>query len=468
MQAYDIVVVGGGSAGAATALAAADEGATVLLVEKTDELGGTSRWSAGNLWNVSGPESLEHLRALSFGTTPDAVLTAYRDGLNGLRGWLAAHGAPTTDVPPHILPPCWPNFPGADGVEYFAVPGDHGSGPALWEALAAALAGPRGAGAIEVRSGTAMSELTTDDSGRVTGVELRDGSGAVSTVEATRGVVLATGGFEGDPRLVASYLPLSPLETFAPPGNTGDGLRVSQQVGASVWHMSTFFGFWGFRTPDFPIAFPVLLLGHSHLIVDSDGRRFHAEFGHEAHDAMRPLQEYLPGRPNHPHLPAFAIFDETMLGDLPLVLFPSANGYRWSPDNAAELERGWIVAADSAEELAGLIGVPARQLTDTLARYADIAELGRDDDFGRPADTLRPLAPGRLFAIRLSPGVATTSGGPRRDEFSRVLRHDDSPIPGLYAVGGTGGVWGALTQHGGGLTDGLVFGPIAARHALGA
>lgn len=122
MHTYDIVVVGGGSAGVATAIAAADEGASVMLIEKSEELGGASRWSGGNLWDVSGPAALDHLCALSFGRTPVAVLAAYRDGLNGLRTWLADHGADAVDVPPQVLPPCWPNFPGADGVTYYAVP----------------------------------------------------------------------------------------------------------------------------------------------------------------------------------------------------------------------------------------------------------------------------------------------------------------------------------------------------------
>jgi succinate dehydrogenase/fumarate reductase flavoprotein subunit len=72
---------------------------------------------------------------------------------------------------------------------------------------------------------------------------------------------------------------------------------------------------------------------------------------------------------------------------------------------------------------------------------------------------------GRLHALPVQPSAATTTGGPRRDAAARVLRWDGAPIPGLLAAGGTGSVWGHLTHHGGGLTDGLVFGPIAARTA---
>jgi branched-chain amino acid transport system ATP-binding protein len=56
------------------------------------------------------------------------------------------------------------------------------------------------------------------------------------------------------------------------------------------------------------------------------------------------------------------------------------------------------------------------------------------------------------------PGVATASGGPRRDAGARVLRPDRTPLAGLYAAGGSGSIWGHLTEHGGGLGDALVFG----------
>jgi predicted oxidoreductase len=70
-----------------------------------------------------------------------------------------------------------------------------------------------------------------------------------------------------------------------------------------------------------------------------------------------------------------------------------------------------------------------------------------------------------LYAIELWLAVATTSGGPRRDAYSRVVRPDGTPVPGLYAAGGAGTVWGPFTHSGGGLTDALVFGRLAGHHA---
>jgi succinate dehydrogenase/fumarate reductase flavoprotein subunit len=65
----------------------------------------------------------------------------------------------------------------------------------------------------------------------------------------------------------------------------------------------------------------------------------------------------------------------------------------------------------------------------------------------------------------MHPGVATASGGARHDDRARVTGSDGAPIPGLYAAGAAGSIWGHLTEHGGGLTDAIVFGRIAGASA---
>ena len=76
-----------------------------------------------------------------------------------------------------------------------------------------------------------------------------------------------------------------------------------------------------------------------------------------------------------------------------------------------------------------------------------------------------PLEAGRRYAIETWPGVAGTTGGPRHDERARVVRPGGEPVPGLYAAGAVSLVWGHLIEHGGGLTDAIVFGRIAGREA---
>src|SRR5712691_12099283 len=114
---------------------------------------------------------------------------------------------------------------------------------------------------------------------------------------------------------------------------------------------------------------------------------------------------------------------------------------------------------------AGRMGVDPEVLTGTLEQYNASARAGRDEAFGRSADTLVPLDLGRLYAIETWPGIAGTTGGPRHDERARVLRPDGQPVPGLYAAGAVSLTWGHLIEHGGGLTDAMVFGRIAGTEA---
>jgi succinate dehydrogenase/fumarate reductase flavoprotein subunit len=489
----DVVIAGYGPAGAAAAIAAHDAGASVVVVESAAQGGGNARYSGGFLFDIPGPAAVEHLDALCFGRTPRPVLDAYAAGLHGLDGWLHSLGGATERFgpPPARLPapfPSWPYLPGGHDITYRVVAGGTGRrGQALWDLLDAEVR-ERG---IEVRFRTAAERLVRHPDGAVTGLVVRAagtqpaGSEPASTepastepvgaepadnecgsLAAAGGVVLACGGFEADPALAAAYLPLGPCWPVGHPGNDGTGLRLAQQAGAALWHMYGCFGWFAFRTPEFPAPFAVDFFAASHLFVDADGRRFGDETGYEVHDRLRALLSYLPRNPNRPRLPSWAIFDETARLAGPLNgLLGTPNDYTWSPDNAAELARGWIKTADSPAELASQIGADPTVLTATLAGYNAAARAGRDDRFGRSADTLVPLDTSRLYAIETWPGIAGTTGGPQHNERAQVLRPDGQPVPGLYAAGAVSLVWGHLIDHGGGLTDALVFGRLAGTHA---
>jgi succinate dehydrogenase/fumarate reductase flavoprotein subunit len=280
--------------------------------------------------------------------------------------------------------------------------------------------------------------------------------------------VLAAGGFENAPSMCDTYLPVPGVVALGHLGNTGDGTRLAQRAGAGLWHMSNWFGWWAFRSPQHPAGFALGFRDPGHLFVDAEGRRFSAEAGRESHDQLRLLGSVLPAADTYPQLPAYAVFDEGCRSAGPISRMRNPNGYAWSADNIAEVDRGWIVRAADAAGLAGRLGMDPAVLTATVCRFGADAGAGHDARFGRPAATMRALATGPLYAIAMWPGGATTCGGPRRDARARVLDEAGHPIPGLYAAGGNGSVWGHLTQHGGGLTDGLVFGAIAARDAAGA
>lgn len=459
----DVLVVGFGAAGAAAAITAHDAGATVAIVEKTAAGGGNCRHSGGFLFEVDGPLAVDHLDALCFGKTDRAVLEPFALGLREVRGFIAELGGQTVPVDIGALGgmlPSWPHFPGRGHVNYsqFRPAGAQRPGIGLWNLLEQAV-GDRG---IAVTLQSPVLELVSER-GRVVGATVA-GQGARRTIHARRGVILASGGFEADAELRDTYLPL-PLVAVGHAGNTGDTLRLAEQVEASLWHMSAFFGWLAFVHPDHPAGFTLDVHAPSFIFVDGDGRRFADETGWEVHDRVRALTCFLPRHPNRPRMPGWIIFDEAARLAGPLHgIVGSPNDYRWSPDNSMELAAGWIQTGSSAAELALATGLDPAVLVRTLDEYGAAVSDGRDDLFCRLPATLAPLQP-PLCAIQMTPGVATASGGPRRDAQARVLRRGGEPIPGLYAAGAAGSIWGHLTEHGGGLTDAIVFGRIAGREA---
>lgn len=88
-------------------------------------------------------------------------------------------------------------------------------------------------------------------------------------IEAAGGVILACGGMEYDAELRDTYLTL-PLVPVGHPGNTGDALRLAGQAGASLWHMSAFFGWMAYRHPDYEAAFTLDVHARSFLYVDPE------------------------------------------------------------------------------------------------------------------------------------------------------------------------------------------------------
>jgi succinate dehydrogenase/fumarate reductase flavoprotein subunit len=354
-------------------------------------------------------------------------------------------------------------LPGAGHVSYrqFSPAGDERPGIGLWRLLEHAVA----ARGIPVRLDSRVTELLSDTAGRVTGATVRRGN-ASETIHAHAGVILTSGGFEADAELRDTYLPL-PLVSVGHPGNTGDTLRLAQQVGASLWHMSAFFGWLAFLHPDHPAGFTLDVHAPSFICVDGDGLRFADETGWEVHDRVRALTAYLPRNANRPRMPGWIIFDERARHAGPLHgIVGSPNNYSWSPDNSVEIDAGWIRSGASTAELAAATGLDPSRLKQTLGDYAGAVTKRTDSDFGRAPTTLAPLLP-PLYAVPMTPGVATASGGPRHDAQARVLRPGGEPVDGLYCAGAAGSIWGHLTEHGGGLTDAIVFGRIAGAHAAG-
>jgi predicted oxidoreductase len=144
----------------------------------------------------------------------------------------------------------------------------------------------------------------------------------------------------------------------------------------------------------------------------------------------------------------------------------------WSEDNREEIERGWILRADTLEELTQKMQqvdpsyMVAENLSASVEAYRAACEAGEDVAFGREPATMEALSEeGPFYSWPVYPGGCSTLGGPKKNENAQVLDTYDQPIPRLYAAGCFGN-FAANTYgiSGGNNAENMVWGRIAARH----
>ncbi len=502
-EIYDVICVGYGFAGAAAAVAAHDAGARVLLLEKMPVPGGISVCSAGGVRISRDAEAtFYYLKETNAGTTPDRCLRALAEDMTRIEPFIrelaSVNGA---EVAVTWAKANYP-FEGGDSFGYVSIKNIPGYDPVRDFTWGRGLRGgtrlfkvmmdnveTRG---IEVRLGTAAEGLVTEG-GRVYG--LKAGS---KRIRATGGIVLATGGFEADTDMQAQYWQEKPVLPCAFLGNTGDGIRMAQAVGADLWHMWHYHGTYGFRHPN-PAAYPYgirlyrlpdwvpgadgadvevqsFFAGYSDtlmpwIVVDGGGRRYMNEYPPYLQDTgHRPMATYDPGTQSYPRIPSWLIVDADGLQRGPLG-FPTYNdpacNLGWSNDNQAEIEAGFLSQAATVPDLAGAIGAEADMLAETIERWNGFCAQGRDLDHDRLPATMMPIKTPPYTFGQLWPLCANTQGGPVHDERQRVLTPYGEPIPGLYSAGELGSLFGHLYISGGNLAECFIGGKRAGIEATG-
>lgn len=340
---------------------------------------------------------------------------------------------------------------------------------------------------VEIRLNTSLVRLVGGNQhvgGRVTGAIIHSPHGDVE-VRATRGVVLACGGFPHDIARKQQLLPHAPSGrehwSAAAGSCTGEGLRAGEEVGGSVS-----------RNQASPAALaPVSLvprpdgsLGHyPHLLerakpglisVTRDGVRFTNE-ANSYYDFMTDLLRVCDGKPT---VEAWLVCDHAFIRHwglgaakpAPLPLRPYLrSGY---------LKRGRTLAALATE-----CGINASALTATVARYNSQTAAGVDADFhkgetaynriqgdakhGGPNPCMAPITQAPFYAVRVVPGSLGTFAGLVTDNNAQVLDSSGMPIGGLYACGNDMNSIMGGRYPSGGITLGpaMTFGYLAARHA---
>lgn len=347
------------------------------------------------------------------------------------------------------------------------------------QALAAGMfAGVVRAG-IPVWTDTPLVRLLVDKD-RVSGAVVNR-NGIDVTVNVRRGVVLAAGGFDHlmDWRRKFQSESMDEDLSLGAEGNTGDAIRIAQDLGAGTGLMDQAWWFPAFAP--LPGGEPTVMLAERSLpgclLVDQTGNRFI----NEATDYMSFGQQVLQReRDGNPVEVMWMVFDQRYRNSYLLAaeLFPRM-----------PIPQTWYDAgiAHRSADVAGLarsIGVDASVLVATVEHFNELARAGEDTDFGRgnsaydryygdptttPNPNLRPLDDGPIYAVKVVLSDLGTCGGVQANAQGRVLREDGSVIDGLYAIGNTAANTFGASYPGAGATigQGLVFGYVAAHHAAG-
>lgn len=333
---------------------------------------------------------------------------------------------------------------------------------------------------IEVAYSTPALDLIQDPvTKEVKGVLARDPDGKEIRIKANKGVLLACGGFENNLEMQRNYHGMDRVYTAGTPGNTGDGIKMLAKAGAKMWHMNNQTqsgGFWlGIKTDDYDSTFMrnMTFKSGSWIEVACDNNRFYNESKdyHRQHMKYKEFGRYTDLK-HEKALPVHLIFDEKLrttdsVASQWLSWPITTEGYQWSADNTAEIEKGWIVKADTIEELAEKIGRDPAELKATIDNYNKMCEEGVDKEFGRDPATMEKIDTAPYYAVELVPTLVATTGGAERNTHSQVLDWDGNPIPNLYEAGELGSYVSNLYQNGVFLSEAIASGRAAAQDIFG-
>lgn len=497
-EEVDVIVLGTGGAAFTSAILAADQNASVLMLEKTHQIGGTTAFSGGVPWipmnrymkeagiEDSREEAIAFIKRLTLGREPDPkfidlyVDTAYKmiDYLHEKtpvrfctpEGYTEyyAHISEALHIGTRSLDPVpfdlnsigeWgplvrqnPVFPPLTLAEGGAVGGiDFAKIAERMEnnivTMGRSLIGALMKGAldrgIDVRVNTPGKELVLDDEGKVIGV-VAEKDGEKIFIGARKGVILASGGFEWNKELIKTFLKGQVTHPMSPPGNDGDGLIMAMEAGAALGNMSEAWYYPTMQDPTFEYEDHVMnqtgggRFGPNSIIVNKHGKRF-AHEGTTYNDLPRAFFEYDAVALEYPNeAPVWMIFDQ-QLKDKTMIITMMPG------EEAPE----WVDQANSLAELAEKIGIPAHNLEATVARWNEHCENGVDPDFhrgtthfenltgggGSVEENLGKIEKGPFYAIPVHLGALGTNGGPRINEQGQVISLRGEVIDGLYAAG---------------------------------
>jgi succinate dehydrogenase/fumarate reductase flavoprotein subunit len=438
VQHVDLAVIGGGMAGLTAAARAAQDGASVVVVERADQVGGSARY-AGYLWTASS----EPLLAEVDPDGDDALRRTLVDGFAGAIDWVRSLNVPLGDEVTLLR---YGRGRRIDTAAYIAAcvkaVGDAGG-----EILCAA-----------------TTEALSVDGGAVTGVDVRTADGARRI--AAGHTLLASGGYQGDRELTAALIhpnaPLMPLRSN--PTSAGDGWRLARAAGAAFGKDDA--GFYGHLVlADVPLDDPMqfasqtLYYSEHALLFNRRGERFIDETIGDHLSAIATVEQ--------PDARVLVVADQRVRDEWMLGAYVEGI----TPVDRFELSRrrgGRYALADGLDDfdyLPAEWGYPGEMIRAGIERFNAAAAAGGALDPGRRFDPL-PLDQPPYYVVEAQAAITFTFGGILIDDHARALGTDRRPITGLLAAGAdAGGLF--VRAYAGGLAAATVFGLRAAETAIG-
>lgn len=429
----DIVVVGGGISGLSAAVEGAQQGASVILIEKQAEIGGNSLGAEGP-FAVNSPlqqeanvdlslyEALKNELQFSNYRANSQVWINYLKQSGDNIAWLLENGVKFVDVRPCNA--------GLTGWHYY-----DGGGKA---AVAAMENSAKEAG-VQIMTSTPMVQLIAED-GRVTGV-IAESDGSYIAIKG-KGVVLASGGTGANTATLSERtgFDCSNATINCNPGNTGDGMDAAVGLGAAtrsacIMGDKCVYGYGMFDHISFAATRQPILW------VNGYGERFVDE---------GIVREDVPSTFNAVFISqdaCYTIMDQGTVDSFAQGGAPDsfANYMPGQGANLTQLQQqidealsgtiGNVFKGDTLDELAAAMGFEAATLNETVTRYNELCDKGVDEDFFKKAEFMIPLKTGPFYGFKMDPLVVCAIGGLCTDIENHVLDENNEPIAGLYAVG---------------------------------
>ena len=310
---------------------------------------------------------------------------------------------------------------------------------------------------LTVRYETTMVKLEKDGSGRVTGIIAKNADDSYLRINASKGVILGGGGYSGNEEMMKALQPQSVEQTcvnYSKPGAKGDGIKACLWAGAimDTTHTAMIFDR-GAVKPDYAgepgkasDGMMFWMGSQPFLKVNLKGERFINEY--------LPYDMVLHAAASQPHHTYCTIWDSKYPEDCEKFathgcsrLYPHVNGT--APVFPMETvigmnedleEQGYIVQADTVEELAEKLGLPVDTFTATVEHYNELAANGEDTDFGKESYRLSTLTEAPFYGVRQCGGyLICTMDGIQIDDNMHALDANYQPIPGLYVIGDMSG-----------------------------